>query len=143
VIATTTGFALLDLSKPASPHLRLATAVGSKPTGIAVSSNGDHVAVAAGSKIYGYSGLLAAMKHRGTFHRQTAFELSSSANQLVDDLAYTTGDVLVALHGSSTTSTGWQLTLVGRVPAGHHQIKGSLTTTRPRKAGSLSVWPNL
>jgi hypothetical protein len=144
VIVTKTGFAALDLRKPSDPRLRNKKTVGTgtvEPSSISVSSDGDHLAVSAGKQVYGYSNVIAGVTQGKSFHLQTSFHLGTSGTEAVDDVAYTADDTLVVLHGDSASAPDWFLTLVRKVPAGHHQILGSTSTTMPEKAGSLSVWP--
>lgn len=144
VVTTETGFAVLDLSNPAEPRLRVKTTIGDgsvEPSSITVSSDGDHVAVARGGKVYGYRNVLAAAKHRKPFKHQTTFDLSDLASERVSDVAYTGNDTLAVLHGDELDATAWALTLVKKVPQGDHRVRGSLTTTEPDEDGTLSVWP--
>jgi hypothetical protein len=144
LVTTERGFAVLDLSDPAKPRLRVKTTIGDgsvEPSSITVSSDGDHVAVARGGKVYGYRNVLAAAKHRKPFKHQTTFGLSDLASERVSDVAYTGNDTLAVLHGDDLDATAWALTLVKKVPQGDHRVRGSLTTTEPDEDGSLSVWP--
>jgi hypothetical protein len=144
LIATRTGFAVLDLHHPDAPQLRVKTRVGDgsvAPAGLSVSSDGDHVAVAAGAKIYAYRHVLAAVKQHKPFKRQTSFRLGDLGSERVSDVAYTDTDTLVVLHGDDLVATDWSLTLVKKVPRGRDVVRGSSTTTRPDVSGSLSVWP--
>jgi hypothetical protein len=144
LIATRTGFAVLDLHHPGAPKLRVKTRVGDgsvAPADLTVSSDGDHVAVAAGANIYAYRHALAAVKQRKPFKRQTTFRLSDLASERVSDVAYSDTDTLVVLHGDDLVATDWSLTLVKKVPRGRHVVRGSTATTRPDVSGSLSVWP--
>ena len=144
LIATRTGFAVLDLHHPDAPQLRVKTRVGDgsvAPAGLTVSSDGDHVAVAAGAKIYAYRHVLAAVKQHKPFKRQTSFRLGDLGSERVSDVAYTDTDTLVVLHGDDLVATDWSLTLVKKVPRGRDVVRGSSTTTRPDVSGSLSVWP--
>jgi hypothetical protein len=144
LIATRTGFAVLDLHHPDAPQLRVKTRVGDgsvTPAGLTVSSDGDHVAVAAGAKIYSYRHVLAAVRQHKPFKRQTSFRLGDLGSERVSDVAYTDTDTLVVLHGDDLVATDWSLTLVKKVPRGRDEVRGSSTTTRPDVSGSLSVWP--
>lgn len=144
VIVTRTGFALLSLRHPSAPRLRMRTTVGdgsTEPGSITVSADGDHLAVAVGSRVHGYRHLLAAVRHGRQVKKQTSFRLNTSARELVSDVAYTSDGTLVVLHGDTSFPRDWLLTLVRKVPLGHHAIRGSLRTTRPSESGSLSVWP--
>ena len=144
LIATRTGFAVLDLHHPDAPRLRVKTRVGDgsvAPAGLTVSSDGDHVAVAAGANIYAYRHALAAVKQRKPFKRQTTFRLSDLTSERVSDVAYSDTDTLVVLHGDDLVATDWSLTLVKKVPRGRYGVRGSTATTRPDVSGSLSVWP--
>ena len=143
VLTTTTGFAVLNRHKPSEPRLRVRTTVGDgsgPPSAITVSSDSDHLAVAAGGRIYGYRNVLGAVRHGRPFRKQTSFEINAS--ETVGDLAYTGNDTLVVLHGDPVTAADWFLTLVDKVPLGHHAVRGSISTTKPSWAsGTLSVWP--
>ena len=60
LILTQTGFAVLTLHDPSAPRLKAVTTLGdglTQPTGIAVSNDGDHLAVSAGPTVYGFSGV--------------------------------------------------------------------------------------
>jgi hypothetical protein len=146
LIATKNGFAVLGLGDPTHPKIRhkrnIAAAHGPvDPSSITISSDGDHVAVAIGNRVYTYKNVLAAIKHGAPFKPQSSFRLGTGADETVADVKYTANDTLAVLHGPSSTPTGWALTLVKKVPQGHHVIKGSTATTAPEAAGSLSVWP--
>jgi hypothetical protein len=144
VVLTQTGVDVLSLRDPSTPRLRVPTTVGdglTQPTSVAVSSDGDHLAVAAGQTVYGYAGLHGAAVHGSPLTPQTSFVLGSAPGELVTDVAYTARDTLVVLHGRSGSGTRWHLTLVKRVPEGHHAVRGSTPTSQPDGPGSLSVWP--
>ncbi len=144
LIATKRGFAVLRLRDPAEPRLKVRTKVGDgshPPSSITVTSDADHVAVAAGSHVFGYRNVLAAVLHGKKFRKQTSFRLSSAATESVSDVAYTANGTLVVLHGDSASIPDWFLTLVKKVPRGHHAVRGSTSTTAPSDPGSLSVWP--
>jgi hypothetical protein len=143
VIATRTGIAVLNVHKPGHPRLKVKTDVGNGSTGpssVTVSPDSDHVAVAVGGKIFGFRNVHAAAMKGKHFKKQTSFRLAS-APDVVLDLAYTGNDTLAALHGDPASDTGWLFTLIKKVPKGHHAVRGSLATTQPGEAGSLSVWP--
>lgn len=146
LIATKNGFAVLGLGDPAHPVIKhqrfIAAAHGPvDPTSLAISADGDHVAVAIGNRVYAYKNVLAAVTKGRAFKPQTSFRLAKGADETVSDVQYTANDTLAVLHGPASTTTGWALTLVKKVPQGHHVIKGSTATTAPDEAGSLSVWP--
>ena len=144
LIATMTGFAVLRLRDPAEPRLKVRTKVGDgshPPSSITVTSDADHVAVAAGSHVFGSRNVRAAVLHGKKFRKQTSFRLSSAGTETVSDVAYTANGTLVVLHGDSASIPGWFLTLVKKVPRGHHAVRGSTSTTAPSDPGSLSVWP--
>jgi hypothetical protein len=144
LIATMTGFAVLRLRDPAEPRLAVRTKVGDAslpPTSITVSSDADHVAVSAGGRVFGYRNVRAAVRDGKKFRKQTSFRLGSTDTESVTDVAYTANDTLVVLHGDSASSPDWFLTLVTKVPHGHHAVHGSTSTTQPSGPGSLSVWP--
>jgi hypothetical protein len=145
VISTGSGFAVLDLRKPAVPALKVATTVAGgavAPASITVSSDGDHLAVAVGSRVFGYANVLGAVKRGEAFRKQVSFRLGTESGELVDDVGYTLKDRLAVLHGKAGSTTGWGLTVVSRVPAGHHTVGASFRTTAPVTAGTLSVWPS-
>jgi hypothetical protein len=144
VIVTRNGFGVLDLKQPDRPRLRVKTTIGDGsvvPISITVSSDADHLAVAAGAKVYGYRNVLAAVKDGKPFKRQVSFRLNGSGAERVSDLAYTNNDTLVVLHGDDAVITDWSLTLVKKVARGRHVVRDSLATTLPGADGSLSVWP--
>jgi len=144
VIVTTKGFAVLDLRTPSHPRLREKTEVGGgsiQPSSLTISANGDHIAVSAGARVYGYRNVVAAVTHGKPFHLQTSFRLHPGGHESVSDVAYTSHKRLVVLHGDSNSPADWFLTLVDKVQAGHHAVRGSTRTTQPPQPGSLSVWP--
>jgi hypothetical protein len=144
VVITSSGFAVLALHHPAEPRLKAKTVVGdglTMPSSITVSGDGDHLALSVGPRIYGYSNLRAAIAHGKKLAEQTSFQLSHSGTEAVSDVAYTGKRRLVVLHGDSDADHAWSLTLVTRVPAGHHAVQGSMKTAAPAAPGSLSVWP--
>jgi hypothetical protein len=143
VIATASGFAVLNLHKPSEPRLKVRTTVGDgsvAPSSITVSSDSDHLAIAVGGRVHGYKNVLGATKGEH-FKKQTSFAFNAAEE--VRDVAYTANDTLVALHGDPLNATGWFLTLVKKVTGGHHVVRGSILTTEPNQdlAGSLSLWP--
>ena len=114
LMATMTGFAVLRLRDPAEPRLKVRTKVGDgsqPPSSITVTSDADHVAVAAGGHVFGYRNVLAAVQHGKRFHKQTSFRLGSSGTESVSDVAYTANGTLVVLHGDPasipTGSSPW------------------------------------
>jgi len=145
VALTRTGFAVLGLNDLAHPRLQLRTkidaAVGSPldPSSLTISKNGKHLAVAVGNRVYGYRDVIKGGKRH--MKLQTSFTVSSDSRDAVTDLAYTPDNTLVVLHGSTQSTTDWFLTLVRKVPRGHHKILGSTRTTAPSDVGSLSIWP--
>lgn len=141
IVATAHGFAVLDLGHPGHPRLLRSVTVGSgvSPRSLSVSADGNHLAVAAGNRVYGYGHVRDAVGHGRRFRLQTSFRLGRGRGELVTDVAYTPTDSLAVLHGVS--GGAWSLTLVGRVPRGHHHVNHSMPTTRPGAAGSLTVWP--
>ena len=145
VILTKTGFAAPHAcDDPSAPRLKAATTCRRRthpPTGIAVSNDGNHLAVSAGPTVYGFSGVHGALTSGTPFATQTSFDPGSTDDELVSDVAYTGKDTLVVLHGRVDQPVAWRLTLVKNVPAGHHAVKGSTKTTPPDQFGSLSVWP--
>jgi hypothetical protein len=147
VVLTDSGFAVLRMTDPTHPVLRDRTTITAAastavdPTSLAISADGDHLAVAVNHKVYAFSNVLRAVKKGRPFRLQTSFAVSSNVNDTIKDLAYTSNDTLVVLHGTAGTVTGWSLSLVKGVPRGHHRVTGSLTTPAPREEGSLSVWP--
>lgn len=144
MIGTATGFALLNLREPLHPQLRAQAPVGDgsvTPTSIAVSGNGNHLAVAVGDTVYGYGNVHDAIHRREAYRLQTSFTMHDTGVPVISDLAYTADDTLVVLHGDEASSSGWHLTLVRNVPKGHHAIQGSVPTTAPFGDGSMSVWP--
>jgi hypothetical protein len=141
VITTSSGFAVLDLRHPRTPRLRVPTRVGpgDGPTSITVSPDGNHLAVASGKRIFGYGHLRAAVTKGRKPRLQTSFRLGKRHQDAAFDVAYTAHGNLVVLHGDQ--SDGWSLTVVTKVPRGHHAVQGSMRTTAPFASGSLSVWP--
>jgi hypothetical protein len=141
LITTSVGFAVLDLRRPGRPLLRGSTRVGSGdgPVSITISADGNHVAVADDNAVYGYGRVRAAVAHGKRFKRQTRFRTGVAQDEEVRDVAYTADDDLIVLHGVPAKS--WALTVVKKVTHGHHAVKGSMHTTEPDSAGSLSVWP--
>ena len=113
----------------------------SRPSSITVSSDGDHLAVAEGATVYGYSGVRAAAVHGRPVTPQTSFSLGTAVDEFVTDVAYTGNDTLVVIHGDGDNPPAWHLTLVKGVPAGHPVVKGALKTVDSRENGTLSVWP--
>ena len=102
VTVTRTGFAVLDLSNPMSPSVLSSTAIAGASSGSVVSTavapDGNHVAVAAGSSLYFYSGL--AKDTVGT-------PLTSSASPItfagpIASIAYAKGGNLIVNYGTST-----------------------------------------
>ena len=144
VIATKSGFAVLDLHRPAAPRLVVRTALpntSARPASLTISSDRDHLAVAAGKWIYGYDHVHAAVTKGTHVQQQVVFRLGGNPSESVSDVAYTPNDTLVVPHGDPTTATSWLLTLVKLVPTGSHSAQGSLITTEPGTDGSLSLWP--
>ena len=145
LILTRTGFAVLGLNNPAHPRLKNRKSIGgvtgvSKPNSITISKDGDHVAVAVGNTVYAYKNVRAAIAKGKPFKLHTSFHVSPDADDVITDVAYTSNDNLLVLHGNGVTNTGWALTVVRKVPAGHHAIKGSTSTTGPEDRGSLSLY---
>jgi hypothetical protein len=145
LVLTRTGFAVLGLNNPAHPRLKnkktVSGATGSsQPNSITISKDGDHVAVAVGNTVYAYKNVRAAIAHGKPFKLQTSFHVSPDADDVISDVAYTSNDNLLVLHGNGVTNTGWALTVVRKVPAGHHAIQGSTSTTPPEDRGTLSVY---
>jgi hypothetical protein len=139
------GFAVLGLNNPAHPRLKnkktVSGATGvSQPNSITISKDGDHVAVAVGNTVYAYKNVRAAITKGKPFKLQTSFHVSPDADDVITDVAYTSNDNLLVLHGNGVTNTGWALTVVRKVPAGHHAIQGSTSTTPPEDRGTLSVY---
>jgi hypothetical protein len=147
VVLTKSGFAVLGLSDPANPRLKnrvkISAAVDTDfdPVSLTISRDGDHLAVAVGHRVYVYKNVLAATSHGKAFKKQGSFRLSSSTDDVVSDVAFTSNNTLLALHGPAGTTDGWALTVVKKVTAGRHVIKGSTNTIAPDSQGSLSVWP--
>jgi hypothetical protein len=141
LIATNEGFAVLDLRHPARPRLERATRVGSgaAPRSLTVSPDGDHLAVVAGRRVFGYRHLHAAVAKGRKPRLQTSFRLGGKGRDAPTDVAYTANGNLVVVHGDDRN--GWSVTVVQRVTRGHHAVRGSMPTTRPAASGSLSVWP--
>jgi hypothetical protein len=141
LVTTRVGFAVLDLKNPSRPRLRSATRVGSsQPSSITVSSDGDHLAIADGDTVLGYGHVKAAVTHGKRFKRETRFRPSTASGEQVTDVAYTANDNLLVLHGVPDVKH-WLLTVVTKVPRGHHAVQGSMRTLAPALPGSLSVWP--
>jgi hypothetical protein len=144
LILTRTGFAVLGLNNPAHPRLKNKKSIGgtgsAEPNSITISKDGDHVAVAVGSTVYAYKNVRAAIAKGKRFKLQTSFHVSSDVDDVITDVGYTSNNNLLVLHGPSSSDTGWALTVVRKVPAGHHVIKGSTSTTGPADRGSLSLY---
>ncbi len=144
LILTRTGFAVLGLNNPAHPRLKNRKSISgtgsAQPNSITISKDGDHVAVAVGSTVYAYKNVRAAIAKGKRFKLQTSFHVSSDIDDVITDVGYTSNNNLLVLHGPSSSSTGWALTVVRKVPAGHHAIKGSTSTTAPEDRGSLSLY---
>ncbi len=107
VVATTTGFGVLDLSNPALPILGSITAVPSTPgttTGpqsVAVAPDGDHVVVAVGNALRFYGGL-------GTVAANASLTQSAAPLTLPGDaasIAFTASGNLVVNYVSTLTPT--------------------------------------
>ena len=141
VVATDRGLAVLNLRHPGRPRLGHVTEVGggAPPRSLTVSSDGDHLAVAAGRRIFGYGHLRAAVAKGRKPRLQTSFRLGNRGQDSVTDVAYAKNDNLLVLHGRP--GGRWFLTVVQNVARGRHTVKGSMPTSRPADSGSLSVWP--
>jgi hypothetical protein len=144
LILTRTGFAVLGLNNAAHPRLKNRKSISgtdsAQPNSITISRDGDHVAVAVGRTVYAYKNVRAAIAKGKRFKLQTSFHVSSDMDDVITDVGYTSNNNLLVLHGPSSSSTGWALTVVRKVPAGHHAIKGSTSTTAPEDRGTLSLY---
>jgi hypothetical protein len=139
VLGTPKGVAVLNLRHVKKPKLQGSTKVGpaAAVTSLAVSPDGNHVAVGAANTAYLLKGLLAAASTGTRMTKLPAVTLGSKPGETVRALAFTNNATLLIQHSNST---GGAL-LVVRKAATHMRMAGSLPMDGLLN-GTLSVWPS-
>jgi hypothetical protein len=140
VVATATGFAVLNLSRPMHPKLQSLTTVGTPEdaVSIAVAADGSHVVEAVADTAYIYSGLLttAAAAPLSPVSMIDAGDVSGG----IFDVAYLANSSLAVVHGDST---GFKLTMYKSATTATPTIAHSATLAEePVGSNTLSVWPS-
>jgi hypothetical protein len=140
VLGTPTGVAVLNLRHVKKPELQAVTRLGPSNgvTSLAVSPNGDYVAVGAGRTVYLLKGLLAAASTGDALAQSRALNLASKPGETVRALAFTDNASLLVQYSNNT---GGGL-LIFRKATSQLLPSGSLAMHTGLLNGTLSVWPS-
>jgi hypothetical protein len=140
-IATATGFAVLNLSRPLHPKLQSPTLVGTATDAesIGVSPNGRFVVEAVADTAYVYSGLLTTAAG-SPLSPVSMIDAGDSVGEIFD-VAYFANSILAVVHGDS--SNGYKLTMYKAATTATPTIANSAQlAARPESSNTLSVWPS-
>jgi hypothetical protein len=139
VVATATGFSVLNLSRPMHPKLQSPTVVGTadQAESIAVAPDGSHVVEAVADIAYVYSGLLTTAAG-APLSPLSMIDAGDNAGGIFD-VAYLANSILAVVHGDST---GLKLTMYKAATTATPTIANSAALAgQPDESNTLSVWP--
>jgi hypothetical protein len=138
-IATATGFAVLNLSRPMHPKLQSPTLVGTATDAesIGVSPNGRFVVEAVADTAYIYSGLLTTPAAT-PLTPVSMIDAGDSSGEIFD-VAYLANGLLAVVHGDSS----FKLTMYRGATTATPTIANSVQlASEPESSNTLSVWPS-
>jgi hypothetical protein len=141
VIATATGFAVLNLSRPLHPRLQSVTVVGTadQAESIAVAADGSHVVEAVADIAHIYSGLLTSAAGAPLSPLSTIDPGDMSGR--ISDVAYLVNRTLALVHGNPID--GFILTMFKNATTATPTIaNGAPLAAVPEGSNTLSVWPS-
>jgi Putative Ig domain len=139
VIATSTGFSVINVTNPLKPKVQSPTAVGTpgEAESISVSANGNVVAEAVGDLVYVYDGLLT-KPASAPLHFVTTIDAGDVSGS-ISDVAYLANNSLAVVHGDSG---GWHLTVYKHATGASPTPGGTVNlVAEPETAGTFSVTP--
>jgi hypothetical protein len=142
VVATATGFAVLNLSHPMHPKLQSPTVVGTADDAesIGVSPDGRFVVEAVADTAYIYSGLLTTAPATPLTPVSTIDPGDSLG--AIFDVAFLANGILAVVHGDP--SNGFKLTMYKAATTATPTIADSAPlAAQPETSNTLSVWPSI